>query len=81
MRASEAHLNDADYRIEGSVGTVSVPIRDNGTGEIIFLQGGVRRSSGARSESGTAIEKNAEIVIARYDRGIAYVRKWEEFTR
>jgi membrane protein implicated in regulation of membrane protease activity len=81
MRASDAHLTDSDYRIEGSVGTVSVPIRRKGTGEIIFVQGGVRRSAGARSENGIPIEKNTEIVIARYDHGIAYVRRWDEFTR
>jgi hypothetical protein len=54
-------------------------IRENGTGEIIFPLGGSRRCSGARSEDGALIEKGAEIVIARYEKGIAYVRRWEEF--
>ena len=38
---------DWDYRHEGAVGTVSIGIRPNGTGEVIFEQHGVRRSAGA----------------------------------
>jgi len=81
MHGSESQLNDADYRIEGSVGTISIPVRQDGTGEVIFSLGGVRRSFGARCEDGAAIEKGAEVVIERYEKGIAYVRRWEEFTR
>jgi hypothetical protein len=79
--SNDSHLKDADYRIEGSVGTISIPIRKEGTGEVIFSLGGVRRSSGARCDGGATIEKGAEVVIERYDKGIAYVRRWEEFTR
>jgi membrane protein implicated in regulation of membrane protease activity len=80
-RASDSQMNDADYRVEGSVGSISVPIRANGTGEVIFVLGGVRRSAGARSDDGQAIEKGTEVAIERYEDGIAYVRRWEEFTR
>ena len=55
-------------------------IRENGTGEVIFRSAGVRRCAGARSEDGTAIEKGTEVVIERYEKGIAYVKKWDEFT-
>jgi membrane protein implicated in regulation of membrane protease activity len=78
---SESHLNEADYRLEGSLGTISIPIRKDGTGEVIFSLGGVRRSFGARCDNGVAIEKGTEVVIERYEKGIAYVRRWEEFTR
>jgi membrane protein implicated in regulation of membrane protease activity len=80
-RGSESQLNDADYRLEGSLGTISIPIRKDGTGEVIFSLGGVRRSFGARCDNGAAIEKGTEVVIERYDKGIAYVRRWDEFTR
>lgn len=76
----ETSLDDADYRLDGMVGRITVPIRAGGTGEMVFTQAGVRRVSGARSDSGAPIEKGAEVVIARYERGIAYVRRWEEFT-
>ena len=76
----ETSLDDADYRLDGMVGRITVPIRQGGTGEMVFTQCGVRRVSGARSEGGAAIERGAEVVISRYERGIAYVRRWEEFT-
>ncbi len=81
MRANDSQMNDADYRLEGSVGTISIPIRPEGTGEVIFSLGGVRRSLGARSDGGMSIAKGAEVVIERCDKGIAYVKPWDEFTR
>jgi membrane protein implicated in regulation of membrane protease activity len=81
MRATDEPLKDEDYRIEGSVGTLSMPIRQNGTGEIIFSIAGVRRCSGARTDDGTPIEKGAEVVIERYEKGIAFVKKWEDFAK
>jgi hypothetical protein len=81
LNNTEEQMNEWDYRHEGSVGTVSMSIRTDGTGEVIFEQHGVRRSLGARSEDGSAIEKGAEVVISRYEKGIAYVKRWEEFTK
>jgi len=78
--AQDAPMTPEERRVQGSVGTVSMPIREGGTGEIIFPLGGVRRCAGARSEDGKPIEKGAEVVIARYEKGIAYVKRWEEFT-
>jgi membrane protein implicated in regulation of membrane protease activity len=78
--AGDSLMLDEDYRIEGSVGTLSLPIRQQGTGEVIFSLGGVRRCAGARSDDGEAVEKGAEVVIARYEKGIAYVKRWEDFT-
>lgn len=81
IKATNAQMLDWDYRVEGTVGTVSMTIRENGTGEVIFEQNGARKSSGARSEDGTLLPKGTEVVIARYDDGIAYVKRWEEFTK
>ena len=66
-------------RVEGALAVVSMTIRENGTGEIIFPLGGARRCSGARTADGKAIEKGAEVVIEKYEKGIAYVKRWEEF--
>lgn len=74
-------LRESDGRVIGAVGTISMTIRGGGTGEIIFPLGGSRRCSGARSSDGTAIEKGAEVVIERYEKGIAYVKRWEEFVK
>jgi membrane protein implicated in regulation of membrane protease activity len=74
----EENMDAADYEMIGVLGRISMPIRENGTGEIIYSQAGTRRTCGARSENGNALEKGAEIVVTRYDKGIAYVRLWEE---
>ena len=77
----DAPLTSDDHRVEGSVGMLSMPIRENGTGEIIFSLGGVRRCAGARCEEGRRLDKGTEVVIERYEKGIAYVKPWEEFTK
>jgi hypothetical protein len=78
---SDEPLRESDRRIEGALGTVSMTIRENGTGEIIFPLGGARRCSGARTEDGLTIERGTEVVIERYEKGIAYVKRWEEFMK
>lgn len=78
LMRTDSTLYDSDYRMEGVLGHVSVGIREGGTGEIIFSQEGVRRTCGARSENGTGIARGIEVVITRYEKGIAYVRRWDE---
>jgi membrane protein implicated in regulation of membrane protease activity len=72
------NLDPDDYDIVGLIGVVSSPIRPGGTGEILFAQAGGRRSAGARSEDGAAIDKGVEVVITRQERGLVYVRTWAE---
>ena len=74
----EENMDAADYEMVGVLGRTSISIRESGTGEIIYSQAGTRRTCGARSESGSAIAKGAEVVVTRYDKGIAYVRLWDE---
>jgi hypothetical protein len=78
---SDEPLRESDRRVVGALGTISMSIREGGTGEIIFPLGGSRRCSGARSSDGTAIEKGVEVVIEKYEKGIAYVRRWEELVK
>ncbi len=80
MNAEGSELRDEDFRLEGQLCTVTMPIRANGTGEVIFMQNGARRSAGAKSHDGQALEKGAEVVIERYENGTAYVHRWEEFS-
>jgi membrane protein implicated in regulation of membrane protease activity len=74
----DENMDAADYEMVGVLGRISMPIREQGTGEIIYSQAGTRRTCGARSENGAALAKGAEIIVTRYDKGIAYVRRWEE---
>ena len=78
LMAPDAQMDPADYEMVGVVGRVSSPIRVGGTGEIIYSQAGSRRACPARSEDNVAIERDAEVVVTRYEKGIAYIRRWEE---
>jgi hypothetical protein len=78
LMSPEENLDPADYELVGTLGRISVPIRDGGTGEIIYTQAGTRRACGARAEKGRAIAKGSEVVVTRYERGIAYVTLWED---
>jgi membrane protein implicated in regulation of membrane protease activity len=78
LASGDEALDPADYDMIGVLGKLSIPIREGGTGEIVFSQEGVRRVSGARSDDGTAIAKGTEVVVQRYEKGIAYVRRWED---
>src|SRR5712692_219828 len=78
LMASERDLDPADYDPIGALGRLSSVIRTGGTGEMIYSQQGSRRSIAARSEEGVAIPKGTEVVITRYEKGIAYVRRWDE---
>lgn len=74
----DRELDPADYERVGVLARVISPIREDGTGEIIFSQQGTRHTCGARSDIGEALARNTEVIITRYDKGIAYVRRWED---
>jgi hypothetical protein len=78
LMAREESLDPADYDMVGVLGRMSIPIRPGGTGELIYSQEGTRHVTGARSEDGIGIAKGAEVMVTRYERGIAYVRLWED---
>jgi len=80
LTSEEENMDPADYEMVGVLGRTSLPIREGGTGEIIYSQAGTRRTCGARSEDGSAVAKGVEVVVTRYDRGIAYVRLWSELS-
>jgi membrane protein implicated in regulation of membrane protease activity len=77
----ETQLDPVDFEMVGTLATVTLPIRPEGIGEIQFSQEGTRRSASARSEDGQALEKGAEVVVARYERGMAYVKRFEEMMK
>jgi hypothetical protein len=75
------HVLTADETdVVGMVGRVSATIRADGIGEIIYEQLGARCSAPARSEDGVEIQKQEEVFVDRYEKGIAYVRRWEDFS-
>jgi membrane protein implicated in regulation of membrane protease activity len=78
LMSTDENLDPADYSMVGVLGHISMPIRQGGTGELIYSQQGTRRTCGARAEDGSAIAKGTEVVVTRYENGIAYVRLWTE---
>jgi hypothetical protein len=72
------NMQSADFHMVGILGRLSQPIRDGGIGELIYSHGGARKSCGARSADGQAIEKGAEVVVTDYQRGIASVKRWAD---
>lgn len=78
--SDQEYLDPADFEMVGVLGRLSVPIREGGTGELIYSQMGTRRVCGARSDDGGRITKGSEVVVTRYERGIAYVRLWSEMS-
>ena len=76
---SQRFMDPASSRMEGTVARVSMAIRGDGTGEIVFSRDGTRRSEGARSATGAPIAAGTEVVIVRYERGLAYVEPWASY--
>jgi membrane protein implicated in regulation of membrane protease activity len=74
----EKELTAEDTAILGVYGLVSSPIREGGTGEIQFSQNGSRHFVPARCEAGGMLARGTEVVVMRYQQGIAYVRAWDE---
>jgi membrane protein implicated in regulation of membrane protease activity len=72
------NMQSADYELVGTLGTLTQPIRAGGIGELVYVQGGSRKSCGARSADGAAIDKGSEVVVTEYERGIALVRRWSD---
>ena len=80
LMSAQEFLDPADFEMVGALGKLSMPIREGGTGELIYSQMGTRRVCGARSEDGSAIAKGTEVVVTRYEKGIAYVSLWSELS-
>jgi membrane protein implicated in regulation of membrane protease activity len=74
----ERELTADETDVVGAVGRVSAPIRAGGIGEMVYEQLGAWRSAPARSESGEAIQKQEEVFVVRYEKGVAVVRRWED---
>jgi hypothetical protein len=78
LLAHSRELDPADYDRVGVLGRITSPIREGGTGEITFSLGGTRQVCGARSDTGEPLTRGSEVIVTRYERGIVYVRRWEE---
>jgi hypothetical protein len=71
-------LDPADYHLPGTLGRITVSIPPNGTGEMVYTQAGTRKTVAARGTGGEEIARGTEVVVLRYERGIAYTRPWDQ---
>jgi hypothetical protein len=78
LLATERPLDPADFDMIGVLGNLSSGIREGGTGEMSYTQAGARRSVPARSGDGSVIPKGTDVLVTRYEKGIAYVRRWDD---
>ncbi|MGO9433539.1 MAG: NfeD family protein [Terracidiphilus sp.] len=74
----ERELTADETQVVGAVGHVSSAIRSGGIGEVVYEQLGARCCVPARSEDGEPIQKQEEVYVVRYEKGIAFVKRWEE---
>jgi membrane protein implicated in regulation of membrane protease activity len=77
IKEGDRPMNPADYKLEGTLARVSVSLPENGVGEIVFSLAGTTRCEAARAEGGHRIPDGTEVVITRYERGIATVQPFQ----
>jgi hypothetical protein len=78
LAPDQSPMNPADYHMPGTLGRVTVTIPVGGTGEIVYTQAGTRKTVAARADDGAEIARGTEVVVLRYERGIAYARPWDQ---
>jgi hypothetical protein len=76
-----AYLKSDEFDLIGQIGRLTTRVRPGGTGEMVYSQGGVRRVVTARSERGAPLNRGIEVVVVRYERGVAYVEAFEELLK
>ncbi len=69
----QTQLDPANYEIAGATGQLTSSIRAGGTGEVVYRLDGKTRVDGARTLDGAALAAGTEVVLLRYEAGIAYV--------
>jgi len=81
LQSHEKPLEAMDTDVVGMLGRVSSTIRVDGVGEVIYVRDGSLRATPARSEDHVEISREEEVVVTRYEKGIAYVRTWAALTQ
>lgn len=72
-------IQDVSDRV-GTLGKVSMTIREGSIGEVLYVSpGGMKKSVPARCVDGRRLERDQEVVIVNYQGGMAEVDTWEHF--
>ena len=81
LQSREKPMDPADYEMIGTLGRVASPVRVDGVGEMVYTRDGGRCTAPIRSDTGEAIARGSEVIVTRFEKGIAYVRTWEAMTQ
>ncbi len=77
LARGETELRAEDYHLPGTAARVTSTIFAGHAGEITYALAGVTQNAAARSVSGGELPRNAEVVVLRYEDGIAWVETWD----
>jgi membrane protein implicated in regulation of membrane protease activity len=81
LMRNEREMREIDYEMVGVLGRVSCAVLSaKGTGEMIYSRDGARCHIAIRSDESEPIPKDTEVVVTRYEPGVAYVRRWDELS-
>ncbi len=78
LARSERALDPADYEMVGVLGRITSAAGTDLVGEMVFSRAGARCYTPVRGESAQPLAKGVEVVVTRYESGIAYVRAWDD---
>lgn len=80
ITSQAGELSADSSRLEGKLATVSLAIRAQGIGEVVYTgEAGARHSLGARSADGQPIAAGDQVVIIAAEDGVATVQPWDRF--
>jgi len=80
ITSQAGELTADSSRLEGRLATVSIAIRAQGLGEVVYTgEAGARHSIGARSADGAPIATGSQVVIVEAEHGVASVQPWDSF--
>ncbi len=74
LKHGDTRMVASDYHLPGTLARVTSGIRAGETGEITYVHGASRRTCGARSDESAPHPLGQEVMVVRYEKGIAYVR-------
>jgi hypothetical protein len=77
LERGQTEIYEADYRMPGTAAHVTSTIYPGYAGEITYALAGSTQTSAARSVAGEEIQRGTEVVVLKYERGVAFVDTWQ----
>lgn len=78
LMRTEDVMQESNYSLQGTLGTVSMPIPVNGTGEMKYVLNGTTRSMGIREEKGRPLDRGTKVIVLKMMKGIGVVSVFDD---